>query len=121
MGAPTIFLVGTDHSMNCNDLPLDVMRVNLDTNKVLIGESMPKLPSTIYNTLLTKLKAAVTLPMVSQNELILQTSDQAFNAVFIDPEEAAEFDYVRVRDAMVEFMSTLLSGYEKLIVSVGGV
>jgi hypothetical protein len=102
--------------MDYNDLPLDVMRVNLDTNKVLIGESMPKLPATLYSTLLAKLKAAVTLAMNNQNNLILQSSDQVFHGVFIDPEEAAEFDYLKIRDAMLELMTSLLRGYEKLIV-----
>jgi len=103
--------------MNYGDFPLEVMRVNLDTNKVLIGESMPKLPVSLYNILLTKLKAAVTLPMNSQNDLILQNSDQAFHAIFIDPEEADQFDYLKIRDAMLEFMTNLLCGYEKLIVT----
>jgi hypothetical protein len=114
--APVPFLIGMDSSMNSNELPLEIMRVNLDTNKVLIGEVMPKLSSSIYNTLLTKLRSAINFTVDNQNDQQLQSVDQAFNLVFVDPEEVPAFDHTLVRDAMLEFMTSMLHGYEKLIV-----
>jgi len=114
--APVPFLIGMDSSMNSNELPLEIMRVYLDTNKVLIGESMPKQSSTSYNTLLTKLKSVVNITVDNQNDQQLQTVDQAFNVVFVDPDEIQRFDHSLVRDAMLEFMTSTLQGYERFIV-----
>ena len=115
LDAPVPYLIGLGQNINFQDLPLEVMRVNLDTNKVLNVESLPAFPSTLYNSLLVKLKAAVTLTVNGQDPLI-QVVDQAFNVIFIDPEEKPELDYIMIRDAMLDFMAKILHGYEKLIV-----
>lgn len=115
LDTPIPSLIGLGQNVSFQDLPLDAMRVNLDTNKVLNLESLPKLPSTLYNNLLTKLKAAVTFT-VNGNDPVLQVVDQAFNVIFIDPDDKPELDYFLVRDAMLEFMTKILYGYEKLIV-----
>lgn len=111
------FLIGIDSNISSFEFPLEIMRVYLDTNKVLVGESMPKLPSSLYSTLVSKLKSAVSLRVDEESDQKLQTVDQAFNVVFIDPEETPTFDHMLVRDAMLEFVAGMLQGYEKLIVS----
>eukprot|EP00826_Nyctotherus_ovalis_P049676 TRINITY_DN601_c0_g5_i1.p4 TRINITY_DN601_c0_g5~~TRINITY_DN601_c0_g5_i1.p4 ORF type:complete len:130 (+),score=39.48 TRINITY_DN601_c0_g5_i1:547-936(+) len=115
LDAPVPYIIGLGQNVNFQDLPLDVMRVNLDTNKVLNVESLPKLPSMLYANLVAKLKAAITFSVNSQDPM-LQVVDQAFNVIFIDPDEKPEFDYILVRDAMLDFMTKILYGYEKLIV-----
>lgn len=117
LDAPVPYLIGLGQNVNFQDLPLDVMRVNLDANKVLNVESLPKLPSTLYTNLLVKLKSAVSFEVNSQDPMV-QVVDQAFNVIFIDPDEKPEFDHILVRDAMLEFLSKILYGYEKLIVSL---
>jgi hypothetical protein len=117
LDAPVPYLIGLGQNVNFQDLPLDVMRVNLDTSKVLNVESLPKLPSTLYTNLVAKLKSAVNF-VVNNQDPVLQVVDQAFNVIFIDPDEKPEFDYILVRDAMLEFMTKILYGYEKLIVSL---
>lgn len=115
LDAPVPYIMGLGQNVNFQDLPLDVMRVNLDTNKVLNVESLPKLPSTLYTNLVARLRTAITFSVNCQDP-VLQVVDQAFNVIFIDPDEKPEFDYILVRDAMLEFMTKILYGYEKLIV-----
>ncbi len=115
------FLIGLDQegTEGYQDLPLEVMRVNLDHNKVLIGDSLPKLPSAYYKLLYTRLKSAVPF-LLQRPDPILDAVDQAFNVILIDPDERVEFDFLRVRDAIFEFMTKILRGYEKLIVCEKG-
>jgi hypothetical protein len=115
--APVPFLIGldTETTESYQDLPLEVMRVNLDNNKVLIGESIPKIPSAYYKLLQTRLKQAIPFEM-QKPDPILDAVDQAFNVILMDPDERVEFNHLLVRDAILEFMAKLLRGYEKLIV-----
>ena len=114
--APVPFLIGLNQNMLSHDLPLEIMRVNLDNNKVLIGESMPKLPPKLYNQALNRLKNLVTFRPKSKPDPMLQFVDQAFNMAYLDPDEVQEFDHILVRDAMLELITELLRGYEKFIV-----
>jgi len=116
LDAPVPYLIGLGQNVNSQDLPLDVMRVHLDTNKILNVESLPKLPSALYTNLLTKLKSAVNF-VVNNKDPMLQVVDQAFNVIFIDPDEKLDFDYILVRDAMLEFMTKILQGYKKWVVN----
>jgi len=113
--APVPFLIGLHQESEGQELPLEIVRVHLDSNKVLIGESLPKLPNSLYKLIFTRLKAAVCLEPVRPDP-ILEAVDQAFNVVLIDPDEKVEFDYIAARDSVFEFMTKILKGYEKLIV-----
>lgn len=112
------FLIGLDQETNDTylDIPLEVMRVNLDRDKVLIGDVVPKVPATYYKLLHSRLKAAVPFTL-ARPDPILDAVDQAFNVVLIDPDEQVDFNFMQVRDAVFEFMTRILKGYEKLIVS----
>lgn len=113
--APVPFLIGIAGSISFRELPLEAVRVDLDNNKVLMPEALPKIQSTYYNNLISRLKSAINFTIKNDDQFI-QNVDQAFNVVFIDPDEKQTFDYILIRDAMLEFMSKLLTGYEKLIV-----
>ena len=113
--APVPFLIGLDQDTDNQDLPLEIMRVHLDTNKVLIGDSLPMLPSAYHKLLHTRLKSAVTISP-HKADPILDAVDQAFNVILIDPDDKVELDYILVKDSMFEFMTKVLKGYEKFIV-----
>jgi len=51
---------------------------------------------------------------------LIEQVDLAFNVRQIDPEEDNEFvlNEIEIRDAFLEFMSSLMSGYTKFLVSV---
>ena len=102
--------------MTFHNLPLGLIRVNLDVNKVFLAESLPKPPSHLIASLKSNLKTAVNLKVECQNDPIVQAVDQAFNVIPIDPDEVPEFDYRKVRKAIVQFMGSILYGYEKFIV-----
>ena len=113
--APVPFLIGIPGNMSFRELPLEAVRVDLDNNKVLMSEALPKIQPAYYTNLITRLKSAINFT-ISRSDQFIQNVDQAFNVVFMDPDEKQTFDYILIRDAMLEFMSKLLSGYEKLIV-----
>ena len=46
---------------------------------------------------------------------MLEQIDLAFNVKFVDPDEDFYIDHLEVRDAFLEFMSTIMSGYTKFI------
>jgi len=49
---------------------------------------------------------------------MLESVDFAFNTVFVDPEEEGyQFNELEIRDAFLEFMSGLMAGYTKCLVS----
>jgi hypothetical protein len=47
---------------------------------------------------------------------MLKQCDLAFNMTFIDPEEDHPIDYFEVRDAFLEFMSSIMSDYTKFLI-----
>ena len=98
-----------------NDIPLEIMKVNLNTNKIQFNETLPKLPSAEGKVLLSKLRLAVPFT-ANRPDPILESVDQAFNLVLIDPDDILEFDHLAVRDAVFEFISKMLKGYEQHVV-----
>jgi hypothetical protein len=111
--APVPFLIGFNQDIK--DLPHDVLKVNLDNNRVTINEPLPKLPSDLYKFLYNKLKSVINFSLANYDP-ILQNVDQAFTVVLIDPEERIEFNWLIVRDIMLEFMSLLLKDYQRFVV-----
>lgn len=47
--------------------------------------------------------------------IMLQQVDLAFNVVVYDPEEETLFDHLEIRDAFLEFTSSIMSGYTKYL------
>jgi len=45
--------------------------------------------------------------------------DLAFNMTFMDPDEDHRIDYLEVRDAFLEFMSSLMADYTKYLIDPG--
>ena len=115
--APVPFLFGINQDAQNQNLPLDVIRVNLDLNKVLIGEPLPKLPSYLHKLLFDGLKAAFNLQITGYDP-ILQAVDQAFNVILIDPDEQVEFNYMAIREVLLDFMLNILKGYQKFVVRI---
>ena len=46
---------------------------------------------------------------------MLQQVDLAFNVIVYDPEEEHLFDHLEIRDAFLEFTSSIMSGYTKYL------
>jgi hypothetical protein len=46
---------------------------------------------------------------------MLQQVDLAFNVHVYDPEEEYLFDHLEIRDAFLEFTSSIMSGYTKYL------
>lgn len=113
--APVPFIIG--FSQDIKELPPDVIRANLDCNRVTINDPLPKLPSDLHRNLLNKLKAAINFPLTNYDP-ILQNVDQAFTVMLIDPEERVEFNLLAVRDIMLDFMISLLKDYQKFVVQL---
>lgn len=50
---------------------------------------------------------------------MLKTVDLAFNKIFADPEEEENINHLEVRDAFLEFISSIMSGYTKFLKDLG--
>jgi len=111
--APVPFLIGFNQDIK--ELPPDVLKVNLDNNRVTINEPLPKLPSDLYKGLYNKLNSVINFSLTSYDP-ILQNVDQAFTVVLIDPEERVEFNWLAVREIILEFMTLLLKDYKRFVV-----
>ena len=53
------------------------------------------------------------------DEQMLKTVDLAFNKIFADPEEEESINHLEVRDAFLEFISSIMSGYTKYLKDLG--
>lgn len=49
------------------------------------------------------------------DEQMLLTVDLAFNNMFVDPEENDCINHLEVRDAFLEFLTSIMSGYTKYL------
>ena len=47
---------------------------------------------------------------------MLNQCDLAFNMTFVDPEEDHTIDHLEVRDAFLEFMSSIMTDYTKYLI-----
>lgn len=107
------FIIG--YNQDIKELPLDVIKVYLDYNEVTINEPLPKLPFDLHKYLRNRLKTLVNFPPTTYDP-ILTNVDQAFTVMLIDPDEQVEFDWLGIRNAILEFMITLLRDYQKFVV-----
>jgi len=53
------------------------------------------------------------------DEQMLRCVDLAFNKMFADPEEDDSINHLEVRDAFLEFLSSIMSGYTKFLKDLG--
>lgn len=111
--APMPFIIG--YNQDIKELTPDVIKVNLDYNRVTINEPLPKLPFDFHKYLCNRLKTLVNFSSTAYDP-ILANVDQAFTVMLVDPDEQVEFDWLGIRNAMVEFMITLLRDYQKFVV-----
>ena len=99
----------------------DVVRVDLDNNLMFVpdnemaGSQMPKLPFALAKTLKTRLMKASEQIEQIPDQTMLQQIDLAFDVMVYDPEEEYLFDHLEVRDAFLEFTSSIMSGYTKYL------
>ena len=49
---------------------------------------------------------------------MLLTVDLAFNNMFVDPEENDCINHLEVRDAFLEFLTSIMSGYTKYLMDL---
>jgi len=47
---------------------------------------------------------------------MLEHVDLAFNVKFLDPDEEYLFDHLEIRDAFLEFMSSIMADYTRYII-----
>ena len=118
LDAPFPYLVGVEPNpdLECLDIE-DVVKVELDCAKIYLPDemmmqsSMPKMPGKEYRTLKQRLiKATEHFDCIPDKVLLCQV-DLAFNMSFKDPEEDYLFNHLEVRDAFLEFTSSIMSGY----------
>ena len=136
LDAPVPFLIGIDPLILKDDqsfeIPNEVYRVDLDMGFISLRDAKPKLPSKDYKTLKTRLQKAT--EGIERPSPLLEQVDQAFNVVSYqdeqDDDEGGEvdeegnpvrqyrFNEYEIRDAFLEFMTSIMSGYTKCLVSI---
>jgi hypothetical protein len=119
LDAPVPFLIGIETFIlkeEYIDIPGEVYRVDLDKGSISLRDSKPKLPTKEFKILRQRLLKAT--EKIIRPDPMLDQVDYAFNTVFIDPEDEDyfEFDEYEIRDAFLEFMTFLMSGYTKCLV-----
>lgn len=122
LDAPFPYLIGVEPTPILEELDIDdVIRVDLDKGLVftpqdlMMSSQMPKLPFALAKTLKQRLlKASEHIEQIP-DPVMLQQVDLAFNVIVYDPEEEYLFDHLEIRDAFLEFTSTIMSGYTKYL------
>lgn len=82
---------------------------------------MPQLPISEYRQLKQRLQKATESVQQLPDQMVLATADLAFHRRFEDPEEEEDevLNHLEIRDAFLEFMSSLMSGYTKYLKDPG--
>ena len=128
LDAPFPFLIGIEPTPLLDELDIegDVIRVELDTGVVMLpadelggSQHVPEMPFRERKALQTRLHKA-SEHLVEQTEIpdpaMLEQVDLAFNhACVYDPEEEHLFDHLEIRDAFLEFTSSIMTGYTKYL------
>lgn len=127
LDAPFPFLIGIEPTPRLEELDIegDVIRVYLDTGVVMVpndhltGSHFPEMPFRERKALKTRLHKA-SEHLVEQTDIpdqaMLEQVDLAFNhACVYDPEEEHLFDHLEIRDAFLEFTSSVMIGYTKYL------
>jgi len=90
--------------------------VKLDEGNMWFEEEVTKIPSSLLKPLRNRLARATKHFVRSQQQL--KKVDYAFNTHFIDPDEQGEdLNILEVRDAFLEFMTSLMQGYTKCLIA----
>lgn len=131
--APFPYLIGIDPLMlkdqESFEIPNEVFRVDLDSGFISLRDAKPKLPSKEFKLLKQRLMKAT--EGIERPHPDLELVEQAFNVVQLDFDDAGSdsegdgdervrpfrFDEYEIRDAFLEFMSSIMSGYTKYLVS----
>ena len=123
LDAPFPFLIGVDPNIlkesEAFEIPNEVYRVDLDMGFISPRDAKPKLPSKEYKALKQRLIKATEgverpgLDMVEQAFNVVSWQEQADD----EDEEARRFNGYEVRDAFLEFMTSIMQGYTKCLVS----
>ena len=127
LDAPFPYFIGIEPTPLLDELDIegDVIRVELDTgiimvpNDQLTGSHIPQMPFRECKALKTRLHNA-SKHLIEQIEIpdpaMLEQVDLAFNhACVYDPEEEHLFDHLEIRDAFLEFTSSIMVGYTKYL------
>ena len=127
LDAPFPFLIGIEPTPLLDELDIegDVIRVFLDDGVVMVpndqltGTHQPEMPFRERKALKTRLHKA-SEHLVAETEMpdqgMLEQVDLAFNhACVYDPEEEHLFDHLEIRDAFLEFTSSIMIGYTKYL------
>jgi hypothetical protein len=88
--APFPFIIGLDPAIFDEEfeIPDDVNRVDLDKGVVYLREMLPKVHTKEMKNLIYRLRKAYTsIQAIPKPDPVLLTVDQAFNVVFLDPDE----------------------------------
>jgi hypothetical protein len=98
------------------DIPNEATRVYLDEGNIFLEEDTPEIPDKLIKTLRSRLARAT--KNVKRNKHRLLKIDYAFNTHFIDPDESTEeLNVLEIRDAFLEFMSTMMQHYTKCLIA----
>ena len=114
LDAPVPFLIGVDPALLTGEIPAEVYRVDLDNGSISLRDAKPMMPSKEFKVLKQRLLKAtehIQRPDLGQ-------VDQAFNVVPQGEHEEGErqvFNHLEVRDAFLEFMTEVMSGYTKCL------
>lgn len=76
---------------------------------------MPNMPFKEHKMLKHRLIKATENIMQIPDQTMLEQVDLAFNMKFMDPDEDMQVDHLEVRDAFLEFMSSIMSDYTKYL------
>jgi hypothetical protein len=126
LDAPVPFLIGIDPAIlkddSCFEIPNEVYRVDLDMGFISPRDAKPKLPSKEYKALKQRLLKAT--EGIERPSPMLELVEQAFNVVSFQETSMAEdeeegvfrFNEFEIRDAFLEFMTSIMSGYTKCLV-----
>jgi len=91
------------------EVPQDTIRVYLDSNKLYTCEELPKLPEKLQRNLQGRLGE------YTQFHTFTKRSDEAFDIVM--PQETTKgLDCSKIRDAFLEFQTSLLKNYHKFFI-----
>lgn len=125
--APFPYLIGIEPTPKLEQLDIEseVLVVDLDKSSVTCPEddlqqsNMPQMPFKESRHLKQRLNKASEHIMQVPDEQMLKTVDLAFNKIFADPEEEESINHLEVRDAFLEFISSIMSGYTKYLKDLG--
>ena len=127
---PFPFLIGTEkrfYDKTKNEIPEDVIVINLDKGEMKTSEGLPKMPAKEFKLLSSRVRKAsssILLPQSSEErEKELKMCEDAFlfnvNMLLNDMMDwdKHKFDALEIRDAFLEFFCMILKNYQVYMIS----